>query len=501
MGGKVFSSGADPLYTPRMAPAVYEHVKKQCISALEPLFPRVECPIEAPEKVSFGDIDILVSLEGSDFQNGAFAGSSVWTLIQEALGGVRSRYEGEVVTDRGRVVEAKNIAIPWPTDLSTDECAAQSLLEADQAAADVASDSHDRGAEKAGEIECGLKDRYIQVDVRLCDSNQEFEWRLFKHDHGEIWNMLGQTIRPFGLTADETGLTIRIPEIEKENRKAARIFLTRSPTEVLDFLGLRHQNGEWKRPLRSVEDLFEYAASCKWFMLWPRGSTEAEDEETAASRGAVDDASNNNKGARDHSEETKKLKHNDRARMKQRPIFARWVEEFKPRCREQGRFLVTDPDRTPDRVRDEARRLAFETFPGSEAAYAAALAAWRREKARIYVKNKVIKEDACLPADISHSHVLPTPQEGATSAPPDAERHWRGVLRSALAKILIQDDAGFGGIVPPALRDGDGVLVVEDVRDWVVRNWEEVGRVAWEMQCEKARARMEERRLAEGEAT
>ncbi|KAK7745423.1 hypothetical protein SLS53_002920 [Cytospora paraplurivora] len=498
MGGKVFSSGVDPLYTPRMAPAVYEHAKEQCISALKALFPRVESPIEAPEKVSFGDIDILVSLEGSDFQNGAFAGSSVWTLIQEVLGGVRSRYEGEVVTDSGRVVEAKNIAIPWPTDLSTDECVAQSLLEAGQAAADVASASHVQGTEEAGEIECGLKDRYIQVDVRLCVSNQELDWRLFKHDHGDIWNMLGQTIRPFGLTADDTGLTIRIPEIEKENRKAARIFLTRRPTEVLDFLGLRHQNGEWKRPFRSVEDLFEYAASCRWFMLWPGSSTEAEEEEeTKASRSDPNDA--NNKGGRDHSEETKKLKHNDRARMKQRPIFARWVEEFKPRCREQGRFLVSDPGKTPDQVRDEVRRLAFETFPESEAAYAAALAAWRREKIRIYVKNKVIKEDVCLPADISHA--LPAPQEGARSAPSDVERHWRGVLRSALAKILTQDDGGFGGFVPPALRDGDGVLVVEDVKDWIGRNWEEVGRVAWAMQCEKARARMEERRLAEGEAT
>lgn len=178
MGGKVFSSGADPLYTPRMASAVYEHVKKQCISALRPLFPRVESPIEGPEKVSFGDIDILASLEGSDFQNGAFAASSVWARVQEALGGVRSRYEGEVVTDRGRVVEAKNIAIPWPTDLSTDECAAQALLEADQAAAYVVSDSHVQGAEEAGRPECGPKDRYIQVDVRLCDSNQELDWRL-----------------------------------------------------------------------------------------------------------------------------------------------------------------------------------------------------------------------------------------------------------------------------------------------------------------------------------
>ncbi len=61
---------------------------------------------------------------------------------------------------------------------------------------------------------------------------------LFKHAHGDIWNLLGSTIRPFGLTVDEDALWLRIPEIEKFDRKKAKIRLTSDPVEVIRFLGL-----------------------------------------------------------------------------------------------------------------------------------------------------------------------------------------------------------------------------------------------------------------------
>lgn len=307
--------------------------------------------------------------------------------------------------------------------------------------------------------------------------------------------MLGHIIRPFGLTADETSLSIRIPEIEKENRKLCRVFLTDSPTETLDFLGLSHQNGELERPFESVDALFEYAASCKWFMIWPGKKKEAERE---APTHDITSTAGPTKAAQDDSAYLRKLKQVDSVRMRQRPLFARWVEDFHPRCREQGRFPAADPDtRTPGDVRDEVRLLAFDTFPGSEAAYAATLAAWRRDKVHDFVRTTVIRGDMCLPADVARA--LPALQEGADAA--DLERNWRGVLRSALVKILVWDDAGFEGVEPPRLRDEEGCLVVEDVKDWIVRHWEKVGRVAWKVQCEKVRAKMEEmRRLAEAAA-
>lgn len=284
--------------------------------------------------------------------------------------------------------------------------------------------------------------------------------------------MLGQTIRPFGLTADEVGLYIRIPEIEKQDKRKSRVLLTSDPTKVMSFLGLSQRNSETDKPFKSVNDLFEYAASCKWFMLWPKDQ-EADEE-----------------------------KARDRARVDKRPIFKRWADEFVPACRARGRFAIANPEqRTRSAVRDEVRGEAFRTFSGSEAAYKSALADWNREKTRILVKNTIIKGDGCLPADVRGA--LPAPREhvddmGAYMR--DIERNWRAVLRSALAKVIIDDDDTFGGIVPPKLRDADGVLQVEDVRGWIGQNWKEVGKVAWEMNCERSREGTE-RKAAEAAAT
>lgn len=283
--------------------------------------------------------------------------------------------------------------------------------------------------------------------------------------------MLGQIIRPLGLTADEVGLYIRIPEIEKQDKRKSRVFLCSDPKGVVEFLGLSRPNGELGKPFKSLNDLFEYAASCRWFMLWPE-DPEAE-QETAR----------------------------DRSRVKQRPIFKRWADVFIPDCRTSGRFVVPNPQqRTRRDVRDEVRKETFRTFPGSEAAYNFVLAEWNKEKTRIFVKSKIIKEDACLPADITP--VLPDPREhdGETANLKDLEKNWRGLLRSALAKVIIDDDDSFKGIKPPRLRDAEGVLQVDDVKDWIKRNWVEVGRAAWDMNCERARESMERKGKAAQDA-
>ena len=50
--------------------------------------------------------------------------------------------------------------------------------------------------------------------------------------------MLGTTIRPFGLTANENGLQVRIEEIELLDKKKSMIYLTKDPREVCQLLGL-----------------------------------------------------------------------------------------------------------------------------------------------------------------------------------------------------------------------------------------------------------------------
>lgn len=285
--------------------------------------------------------------------------------------------------------------------------------------------------------------------------------------------MVGHTIRPFGLTADEVGLHIRIPEIEKHDKKKARVLLTSDPSEANDFLGLNWPSGDWKKEFSSIRDLFECAASCRWFMLWPedQGPGDGSDKENQTTVNKT-------------REETQK---------ELRPVFARWVDEFKPACRAQGRFMVLNPEeRTWETVRGEVRERAFRTFPASKAEYDARLTEWDKEKTRIYVKNTLIKNKAYLPEDIKPYLPVPRDRNGDTDGNKNVrlgaiETQWRSVLVSALQKIIVDDDDSFEGVVPPKLRDDKGVLGVDEVKDWIEKNWPEVGRVAWRRQCDRAK--------------
>lgn len=297
-----------------------------------------------------------------------------------------------------------------------------------------------------------------------------------------MWNMIGQTIRPFGLTADEVGLHIRIPEIEKQDRKKARILLTSDPEKANAFLGLKWQNGGWNRGFKSVNDLFECAASCRWFMLWPKDQDEAED---------------NTKDGSDKENQTPPKKTKEETTKGQRPVFARWVDEFKPACRAKGRFVVTNPEEcTRDTVRDEVRKEAFKTFPGKKAEFDARITEWKKEKARIYVKNTLIKKAAYLPDDLT-SYLPPLraidgeEDSDKTARKVAIQRQWRSMLISALQKIIVDDDDSFEGFAPPNLRDSNGVLDIDKVVDWINFNWPGVGNVAWKRQCARAMEHMD----------
>lgn len=282
---------------------------------------------------------------------------------------------------------------------------------------------------------------------------------LSKHDHGDMWNILGAMIRPHGLTANEEALYIRIPEIEQIDKKKARVFLTDSPAKVLELIhGEGHE--KWAQHFSSVEAMFDYAARYKWFHAWLTLENEKK-----------------NAGIKDS------LKSNDRQRMSQRPVFARWVEEYIPEQLTLKRFL-DNQESTLTPVRDEVRIAAFAAFPGAEERYTQQLATWQKEQTRIFVKNKLIKEDMALPESIAYA--LPEPKEGSSVA--EVEKNWRGVLRSALTKVIVNERTDFEcvGIAPPHVRDEHGVLIIDEVKEWIEKNWEILGRAAWVEQCARA---------------
>lgn len=170
MGGKVFSSGLRALYTPRLTREVYQRAQQQCFAALRPLFPLIQCPIEAPEKTTFGDIDVLACLEGSAFAADEISDpdkTAVWAAVERALRAVRTYQENRLV---------KNFALPWPAVPA--QAMARQLAVETAAGGDKAVGGSDEAVALGGEAEkeAGQKPRYIQVDVQLYATKQELDW-------------------------------------------------------------------------------------------------------------------------------------------------------------------------------------------------------------------------------------------------------------------------------------------------------------------------------------
>ncbi|OTB05538.1 hypothetical protein M426DRAFT_319808 [Hypoxylon sp. CI-4A] len=429
MGGLAFSSGANPLSTPRMPPAVYRHMLNYCHAKLQELFVVVATPIPGPAKKDYGDIDIFLAWERSV----VFPSSAVNSLLESLSSPTHNPLQAAArllnaercIQEQSKIIVA---AIPWPDEIPCE------------------------GAEKyVGEP------RYIQVDLHLCDSLEHLQWMLFKHAHGDLWNMFGSTIRPYGLTVDEAGLYIRIPEIENLNKKKAKILLTTDPIEILEFLGLEYNHTHWEEPFSSVDELLEYAATCRLFWVRPDP-----------------DSAEGNELDRD------RLKSNDRRRMSQRSVFRKWIDEFLPACRKSGRFAAQPA------TRDAVRSEAFARFLGAEHAYQTRLTEWRKERQRQTLWRDVIK--ASIPE--------PQPDESENDGEVDLRgKIWRSHAASAFKKIVMLDDYSLGIRPPAPLRDEDGLFDEALVRRFVLDTWRQVGDAASEANDKRYVKKRKEREM------
>lgn len=264
MGGQAFADEKPPRYTPRMPLAVYTHTRDQLLSTLRSFYAQAECPIEAPGKTDYGDIDILVAepLHVFDLDR-----------ISTNIGAVKHKTQAGSPTT--------HFALPWPKNLPPEPPSPDSTS-------------------NAGPCHNDSEAKYIQLDLHLCTASS-LQWELFHQAHGDLWNIIGSHIRRLGLTPANSGLYIRIEEIETRNKIAARVLLTTSPSQTLRFLGLDEER-YWRR-FESVDGLFAYAASCRFFD--PRRY--ADPERTK-----------------------RELKANDRARTRKRPVFRSWFHEYLP---------------------------------------------------------------------------------------------------------------------------------------------------------------------------
>ncbi len=211
-------------------------------------------------------------------------------------------------------------------------------------------------------------------------------------------------------------------------------------------------DGYWDEPFESVEALFDYTTTCRLFYV-----REAPDDD--AEGGA------NDVGVMGGEEGRLKLKSNDRRRMKGRPVYRRWINEFIPTLRAQGKFIRSGPSASVEEARAMVRDEAFARF-FVEAEYKKRLRDWQLERDSQQMKS-LLKE---LVASTM-------------------EPQLRACLLSAMKKIIMEGDLSFG-FTSLGLRDAAGFYDTQAVRDFVRDKSEEVGRVAWDRQLQRADASM-----------
>lgn len=310
-------------------------VKESCHRHLKAKFHYVASPIEGPGKKDFGDVDIFVAYPPEGFKTIQDA----FDAVHSALGPTHSSRDG------GKSLVA-HYAIRWPNSLTEFAKRLFEIGNEDKSLdlSELSLSEESEGAMVAAEKEAKEKDEqlvdprastFVQVDVQICESARQMTWLLFKHGHGDLWSILGTLIRPYGLTVDDRGLSIRIPGLEDEDKKRSKIYCTNEPGAVLAFLGLDYGN-HWEHPFETAEAMFRYAISCKFFslaQLTPRSEhLLGSDIEPSA------------------------LKASERRRLKQRPVYRKFMEEFLPECRKRPEHHL-EPY-----TREVVKDMAFATF-------------------------------------------------------------------------------------------------------------------------------------------
>jgi hypothetical protein len=410
MGGSAFANEPCRLYTPRMPPQAYARIRDACQHLLQQHYALVATPIEAPAKIDHGDIDILVA-EALSSQPPCGV-----LPLTEHLSAVLGATKSIAVQGNPTV----SLALRWPSDVPCH-------------------------SKRPPPVELGedstIYEVYVQVDVHVCTDPADFHWTLFHHAHGDLWNLLGSSIRRYGLTVNNRGLHLRIPELEDVNRKRSLVFLTCEPQAILDFLGLSHER-YWS-PFASVEEMFAYAAGHRFFHVRPEMSA---------------------------SEVVRELKHNDRHRMKTRPVFTKWITEFIPDCRDKG--LYSQEPTSRDQVREEA----LVTFRVEEE-YRQRRDDFLHERDKEETW-KLIKENV--------------PFEGIDPQ-----------LRAAAVKglkALILEDNHDDGINPQLqIKDSEGTYLRENVCAIVDAHWAEIGHLRMERGVIKMKEKMRQRDLERDE--
>jgi len=179
MGGNAFSERLPTAVFPRMSSAFYNSLKARILPRIENLYHLVAVPPEAPGKLDYGDLDIVVC-QPKNIKEGIPLSECVsFAEIEQALGSVHS------ITLSGD--RTSNFAIPIQQD-------------------EVQHFAVDQEALREGKLD--LTQLYIQIDLHFCEDIENWKSQILFQSYGELGMILGMMAKTVGLTWTVGGLKV-----------------------------------------------------------------------------------------------------------------------------------------------------------------------------------------------------------------------------------------------------------------------------------------------------
>lgn len=307
MGGAVFAP--DGIDTPRIPSATYEQALHRVEQQLRQLFETVQHALLTPEKQDHGDLDILALAPT--------AGRPGVDAIAFAINAVKYR-----VADFTNGIY--HFAVPWAAKAErVVSFVGQNDTSAAAAEECKASSEDETLMPNEGRQTC------IQVDLTVCATKTELQWRLFAYSHGDAMNILGSIIRRKGFTLTNQALYLRLG-LDTNNKKLNRTKLSSDVDEVLNFL--RMNKSRFWTAFETQNSLMAYLSTCRFFdAKHSLGTTE--EERLELDKRAL-----------------------DKSRMEFRPLFRFWYKDWLPQHQDD------QPSEDAHMSKEEAAEDTFRFF-------------------------------------------------------------------------------------------------------------------------------------------
>lgn len=243
MGGGAFKQATAPgnptLNTPRMSPAEYMLLRDTYLYKIRAYISDPHAKVttlkEAPEKLTYGDIDLFIGLDKeidfTDLANAVGATGLICRGPQKCSLGVRKDgASSSQPTIEYQLIHTKGNSSPDSTQVTPEE--------------------------------------YAQIDINVVPTDL-VDWHMFYSAYGDLNGLLGHIVTHLGFTVTDQGLWLRMKEldaaktIERANiaDNLGKIFLSNEPQEVMRFLGLSVEDSD--AGFATLDQLYEWLCACR----------------------------------------------------------------------------------------------------------------------------------------------------------------------------------------------------------------------------------------------